>query len=522
MKVLRWAAGLAAAGLLAFGAAGARATEWVRADSEHFTLYSMLGEHTTRSYIHKLEAFRTLSNMLLGTDGGGPQVKFVIYLIKQDDMQTVRPAFSSHVGGVYFNCAEGTSAYAGENNFDLSEFDSEDESLITLFHEYSHYVMFQHARIYYPQWYVEGYAEFMSTADAGKGTISLGEASKMRTYVLSQDRWIGFDKVLDPDFGFTGDKHNDQWEITSFYAQSWLLTHYMLSDSDRAKKLNAYFERLGKGEAPLAAWEAATGIPVKDLSNLLRHYWGHMYYLKVPVADYPESGIAIAPVAANLQPFLFDRSLLTTCPDRGQGEAILARLTTQAPAIGKDLDFTLTLARAQLLYGKATDAEATLSPVIDAHGDSFEANYLMGRVYLKQAQAASGKDRGDLMDAARGFFVAAYKISRLDAPNLYYLAQSFADKPGFPDQNTVNAANGAHALAPGVAEYAAFDAFANLTTGKRDEAARLLQPMASDPHDQMHAERARKAIEAIKAGKPVNEVLAILNGADGPLPAPAH
>ena len=514
MKALRWAAALAATGLLALGATGARATDWIRADSEHFTLYSTLGEHDTRSYARKLESFRTLSNLLLGAADGGPQVKFVIYLIKQDDMIKVRPGFSSHVGGVYFNCGEGTSAYAGESNANVDAFDGEDDSLITLFHEYSHYVMFQHARTYYPQWYVEGFAEFMSTADPRNGTISLGESSKMRTYTLAADRWIDFAKVLDPDFGFAGDKKNDQWEIASFYAQSWLLTHYMLSDTTRAKALNAYFDRLGKGEAPIAAWEGATGIPVKNLAGLLQKYMDHMYFLKVPVPDYPESSIAVAPVAPAIQPFLFDRSLLTTCPDHEQGEAILARLAAQKASLGGNLDFNLTLARATLLYGKAEDAEAIMTGLIDANADSFEANYLMGRVYLKESHAATdAKARNDLVDAARGFFVAAYKINKLDAPNLYFLANSFSDKPGFPEQNALNAANGAHVLAPGVVEYAVFDAFANLMNGKRDEAAQLLQSMASNPHDHEHAERARKAIDAIKAGKPAHDVLAILNGA---------
>jgi len=513
MKALRWAAAVTAAGLLALGAASARATDWIRADSDHFTLYSTLGERDTRSYVHKLEAFRALSNMLLGDSGAGPQVRFVIYLIRQDDMIKVRPSFSNHVGGVYFNCNEGTSAYAGESNTDIDAFEGEDDSLITLFHEYSHYVMFQHARTYYPLWYVEGFAEFMSTADPGKSVISLGEASKMRTYTLAQDRWIDFAHVIDPDFGFAGDKHNDQWEIASFYAQSWLLTHYMLSDTGRAKALNAYFDRLGKGDAPIAAWETATGIPVKSLAGILQKYMDHMYFLKVPIPDYPDGGITVTPVAQDLQPFLFDRSLLTTCPEPDQGKAILARLEAQQPAAGKSLGFQLTLARARLMYGRTADAEAIMNGLIDAHGDSFEADYLMGRIYMKEAQeAANGKARDDLTDAARGFFISAYKINKLDAPNLYYLANSFSDKPGFPEQNTLNAANGAHALAPGVAEYAAFDAFANLTNGKRDDAAQLLQPMASNPHDREHAERARKAIDAIKAGKPVNEIMALLNG----------
>ena len=520
MKRLKWVATCVAAGVWAWSAASAQTTQWFKAESDHFTLYSAVDEATTRNSLKQLETFRTLSNMLLGAADTQAQPKFTVYLIKQNDIATLRPDMSKNIAGIYMECAEGAVAYGEDANLTLDNIDGEDESRIILFHEYSHYVMFHHARTYYPEWYVEGFAEFMSTADPGKDGVSLGVSSRMRTDTLTEAPWISFEKVLDPDFGFAGDKGNDQFEIDRFYAQSWLLTHYMLSDPTRAKALNAYIDRIGKGEAPVAAWDAATGIPVATLDRVLHGYLQHMFYIQVPVPAYPDTGVKIAPLAPELSAFALDQSLLRTCPAAPQGQAILARLNGLKATSGDSLDFKLTLARANLLYGKVEDAEAIVAGLIDAHADSFEANYLMGRVYLKESEtAATPKDRNDLVDAARGFFLAAYQIDKLDAPNLYYLAHSFSDKPGYPDQNTLVAANDAHTLAPGVDEYAAFAVFADLAHGKRDEAAQALLPMASNPHDLANAERARKAIEAIKAGKPTQEVLNLLREAKPPAPA---
>ncbi len=482
------------------------AGNWLKAESDNFVIYSNASEKRTRTYVKKLEAFRGLTNLLLGSADNAAKVKFDIVLLSDDDrMLQVRPNFSKNVAGVYFSCGEGVSAFSSLR--DGADVLDQDPSLVTLFHEYSHYIMFQHAKSYYPAWYVEGFADFLATADPDKGKISVGEPSRMRTWTLSEDRWISFEKVLKPTFGFAGDRNNNEWEISSFYAQSWLLTHYMLSDSTRAKALNAYFADVGKGADPVASFETHTGLKVKELATTLKRYRDKMYYLSLPMPDYSDAKIRTTTLPAETDSFILQRSLLTTCMTADQGKAVLGQLGARKAQLGGNLDYRLALARAHLLYGAAEDAEAEISPLVDAHPENPEVNYLMGRTYYRMAQTAKGQDRNDLIDAARGFFLAAYDINKLNPPNLYYLARSFENKPGFPDQNALNAAKGAHVLAPGVPDYAVFAAFASLSNGKRDDAIALLTPFVSNPHDRAQAERFQKAIDAIKAGRPTHEVM---------------
>lgn len=503
-------AALAAGLMLAAGSASAET--WIKAQSEHFTLYSNTSEGKTRTYIKALEQFRALTILLLGSSDTVAQPRFTLYVLKdQDQIRLVRPAFARQVAGIYFNCAEGDSAYSSvQTSGDV--FDDQDPSLIVLFHEYSHFVMFQHARTYYPPWYVEGFAEYLSTADPMKDKISIGEDNKWRSWTLAEDRQIPYARVLKPSFGFAGDKSNNAWEVESFYAQSWLLTHYMLSDTKRTKAVNAYFAEVARGADPVKSFEDTTGIKVSSLHDTLERYGRSMVYLNVPVPSYPDASITVARVAPNVGGYLLDRSLLTTCMQADQGKAVLARLQTQSAALPDDWDLKLAVARAQLLYDKAEAADATIGPVIDAHPESFEANYLIGRIYLKEAESASDKDRIALTDAARGFFITAYKLDKSNAANLYYLARSFQSEPGFPDTNAVNAANAAHIMAPSIAEYAIFDAFVNLSIGKRDEAVVMLTPYAGDPHNRAQAERMQKAIDAIKAGKTAGEIMRMMGG----------
>jgi hypothetical protein len=51
------------------GVSAHAAENWVRAESEHFVITSNTTEAKTVGYVQKLEAFHTLTNMLLGGAG---------------------------------------------------------------------------------------------------------------------------------------------------------------------------------------------------------------------------------------------------------------------------------------------------------------------------------------------------------------------------------------------------------------------------------------------------------------------
>jgi hypothetical protein len=489
------------------GVSAHAAENWVRAESEHFVITSSTTEAKTVSYVQKLEAFRTLTNMLLGGTGGTAQAKFQIYLLDDpEQMKVVRPNFADNVGGVYFHCSEGSSAYAKAPGYGQQQ-----DNLTILFHEYAHHVTFQHARTYYPAWFIEGFAEYLSTAYPARGSISIGETSTMRSYTLGTENWIGFDKILDPKFRVDGDKDADARTIWRFYAQSWLLAHYMLSDPARTKALYAYFTAVGGGGDPIASWESATGIKIDTLHRVLQRYSENMLFMNVPVADYPESSIRVTRLPKGSEHYVLKASLLTTCPTWEYGKTLLASIAAQKTALAGDPQYRLELAKAQLLFGELGEAETALTEIHAARPDDFAVNYLMGRVRFAQSERGEGAAKSERMDQARAFFIAAYRANKLDAPNLYYLARSFGNKPNYPDANVLNAADSAHYLAPAVWDYAFFDFLVNLLANRRDKAAAALAPLGNDPHNPAQAARVQKALEATKAGMDTNQVLKLLS-----------
>lgn len=283
-----FAAALIAATPIAHGA------EWKRLDSPHFTLTTNIGTAPATRYLEQLEAFCWLALQVLGADGKGAraQARFEIALMQgQAALKAVYPNLPDHAVGAYTYCAEGTLAvgsYEGRRR-------GQDFNQIVLQHDYAHHLMFQYATGGYPAWFVEGFAEYMATASAQEGQVSLGGMYHARSDTLLSGAWLPYEDVL--GWHLRPNPANDV-EVQFFYAQSWLLAHYMLSDGTRARALADYHARVAAGEDPVAAFEPATGIPVAELRKLLHAYSFGVPRFAVPADDLPRVRIEVTPLGA--------------------------------------------------------------------------------------------------------------------------------------------------------------------------------------------------------------------------------
>ncbi|MDP9123384.1 MAG: DUF1570 domain-containing protein, partial [Pseudomonadota bacterium] len=341
----------------------AQAANWSRVETAHFVITTDASARKVETYAQRIEAFRLVALMMLGADPTSTrtQGKFDIWLLRsQQQVQKLRPKFLQQMGGVYFTCEEGAIAYASVQ--EPWARDDSDAGLMTLLHEYSHHLMFQSARAWYPAWYVEGFADYMSTASMDEGRVSLGNPHPWRVRWLAQDRWLKFERVLAPQGLYAGDKVADEDDVQSFYAQSWVLAHYMLNDSERTRRFNAYFARVGAGEDPVAAFEPATGIPVSKLKQLLKRYLEEMPVIVIRNKDIPNVTAQASPLPEDTRDWLLNASLLRTCMGKPQGEQVLAQLRTQASApAGVSPELRLARDRAEILFGDAKAARDDLT-----------------------------------------------------------------------------------------------------------------------------------------------------------------
>lgn len=252
--------------------------EWRRATSKHFIVYSEGTEQSLHGFASRLERFDALlqyATKLKQRDANAPKLTIfalsgssAVRRAKGEDRRNVAGYYSARAGG---SIAVVPRASGGSSDYDL-------DAETTLFHEYTHHFMMQYFPSAYPAWYVEGFAEFYSTAEAGEdGKFSIGKPAKHRFYGLVLTAAIPVRMMFNA--------HNlkmDGEQTENFYGRSWLLTHYLHFDKERSGQLNSYINAIHTGTDPAKAAVDAFG-DLDDLDRDLKRYQNsrRMTYLQV-------------------------------------------------------------------------------------------------------------------------------------------------------------------------------------------------------------------------------------------------
>lgn len=486
-------------------APSAHADTWYRAESPNFLLYSNIDAAETRAYLEHLETFKYLADLLLGNsqrDAAAPS-RFTVYLVDSPNrFRAVFPKAGWYVSGFYYTCIEGAQAFVYAPQFYGARMDM---GLQTLLHEYSHHLMFSRMRRFYPSWYVEGFAEYLSTTKLQDGYYLIGVRRDGRAEQLSvTDRWVNYDVMLDPK-RFTEAVKNRKVDVFQYYAQSWITAHYMLSDSTRAKALTAYFDRIARGEDGSEAFKAETGMTTAQLRTEINSYRRKYDALRVKVPDMPETPITVARLPGERDDYLMEAAALRTCPKKSHGLELTEKLRALSAKRPGDDGLRLELNRAELLFGDAKAARAELESIVGKNPSSFDAHYLLGRSYFQDANGDSA-EHIDNRNKASEHFLEAYKLDKGHAANLYYLSLSM-DTGGTPSKSVVNAGTAAATFAPSVPEYALHAALVNLRAGDKNTAIRALQPFANNPHKLEYAAKVAALINDLRETEVISEAI---------------
>jgi tetratricopeptide (TPR) repeat protein len=457
--------------LAAAAAAQPAMAEWRRAESPHFVVYSEGREKPLRDYVNKLEVFDGLLRRehAVGPAEGQGQ-KLTIYLV--DDlagMRRVSPGVSRNVGGFYGAGTQDVYAVAQR------------EGEHTLLHEYVHHFMLQHRPYAYPAWLVEGVAEYWAPTDIANDAVVVGKFSEGRTRDLVGQPWIELQDLLRKrpmEF-----RHRE--EQAMFYAQAWLLTHYLARDEARRPQLRAYMKAVGEtGADPARAMETATGMSLRDLTTTLQAYLrGRIVSERFAVKGgrLPQAPMTVTVLPASADALLLENQALKRKLEPEEAKALLAKVRMEAPRHGNDRLARITLARAELAHGDRAKGEALLEAQLAASPDDAEALTMLG-VSLMDAGDAAPDRRAALYAQAEARLRTALKAEPKRYQTLYALARSRSVKPGYPTERDLETLLAAHELAPQVSGIRLRAAEALATRGRWDWVRSLMGPLINNPH----------------------------------------
>lgn len=471
------------------GASAARA-EWRKAESAHFVVYSDGGEDGLRAFTAKLEDFDALLRLFHGraADQGDAARKLDVYLVRSADQ--LRRAFPDAVSaaGVYSAGPADIFAVAIRKNQGLA-----DDAVL---HEYVHHFMLQHYPGAYPAWLIEGYAEYFMTADFQDKKILVGAPNGARVSNLLNGFWVSSSDLLTKR-----PRALSPQQSALYYGQAWLLTHYMLSDPERKRRLSAFVAATARGEDALEAWPKATGVAVDDLERVMRVYLRTGILTKTLVRDLPpEFPMVVTTLPPSAGDLLLEAQLAKRGPPKALGERLLKTVRVDAARYPGDRLATLTLAKVEADHGDRANADKLLADWIAAHPEDGEALRLAGESRLDAARALKDKPaeaKALIAEAAR-YFGRANKAQPDTYQTLYNFAKTRIDEPGFPSENTLNVLELTVQLAPQVSEIRMMAGKALAARGRYLDAYRVLEPVANNPHGGPISEAAADLLKSIR------------------------
>lgn len=468
---------------------------WHKASSKHFVIYSDDKPDKLRAYAERLERFDKAVRMIHGWDDPpiGDGNRITIYLLPSvSEIQSIYgKGDRGSVFGFYVNRYAGPVAFAPRNT-QRDEWGLQADSVF--FHEYGHHLMFQHFDRPYPNWYVEGFAEFIGTPSFGKdGSVSIGIAPKHRAWGLYSNEGMTTTQMLTSQ-----PKRMSGAQQESLYSRGWLLTHFFNLEPGRRPQLVKYFDQLAVGK-PMAAAATESFGDLKLLDKQLGEYLGRRMLTSINIAG---RALTIGPIDVRpLSPGAAEAIRWQMRSQRGVNAQTAPPVAARLRAIGArfpaDPFVQSALAEAEFDVGRHDAALAAAEAALKANPDSNHALIYKGRALMEQA--AAGKPA--LFGEARSTFIAANKMDPEDPEPLFLFFQSYVRAGERPTTNALAALHYASVLSPGDKGVRVASAVAYLNEQKYADARRQLLPVAYDPHGGERAALVRDAIDLIDGGK---------------------
>ena len=476
---------------------------WLRAESPLFVIYSEGKEAELREYTRRLEEYDGLLRTVTGTTQAPSPNKLTIYLVKDNkQLREVTPRVSDDVQGLYLALASGTIATAVRKDLGGKDWLSA-QSII--FHEYTHHFVYQYYPANYPNWTSEGLAEYFSGVTFKPKAVELGKFQMARVFPLKTRPWMPVAKLFNPPKTSEG--------MGMYYPESWLVTHYMMDDPDRQKKLTAFLEAVGRGEESEAAFQRIFNMGYTDFDKVMKDYLSKG---KVLIRQYPrrnaepEVTITALPASADKMLLVHARFMADSLTEQDDadmhfGHEDLIAVRKDAAKFPGDALALRTVAAAEMLYGDLAATDAALDQVLAKDPADVEALYLKAARYVVEGRDNPAQ-RKELLAKAKPIAGEIYKRDPNHYPALYLYALGALATSDKPSENTLNVLKLAHQLAPQVDEISLEAAVALSNAGDPVDARRLLELVAYAPHATQRSTYARALLSQVATGMTIEHV----------------
>lgn len=497
---------LVCASLLLCTRAGAAANNWRRVRSENFVVVSNASEAEARRSASRLEELRAIFSRLQGHDGFDVSLPVTVIIFQNDgDYEFFKPTYRGDlrrdVAGYFLS--------GPDINYITLSLDTGRDPHSVLFHEYVHaLVRNNYAGV--PLWLNEGLAQYYSEFELSKDRrqVSLGRQLTHRLDALAREEFLPLETLLSVEASSAHYQQHDKHPV--FYAQSWALVHYLLSDATGARQaqLARYLELVGAGTAVEESFRAAFKVDFGRMESELRAY--------ARAAHYRERSETFAAPVPLLDAKLDSRTLTDSEVQATLGDLLLhaGRTDDAEEYLARALKSDAALAPAHSSLGllrlkedRLSEARAHLERAIGVEPANHLAHFYYAEV-LRREGLETEKTVTGYAATTRLIRAELKKVIEL-APNFLeaYALLGLVDLERSPQvDETFALLKHAAALAPKRQEFNLLLAQLHLRREAFAPARQILELLAHDPRSARTRAEARALLERVTA----NEALAAL------------
>ena len=501
----------------------AEVSQWFRAESQHFVVYSDTREEDVTPLLDNLEKLDYLLRIYTQPAGKvePKEPKLTLYFhARLSGLVEIDGSAPADAMGMYSSCTSGVQGDGlhldripslGDGQLDKSPLN---DSLSYVFEAYARHFVYRHTDIRTPASFIDGFAQYFSSVRFSEQQMVVGRVPKsIGNYLKFLDdgrRYsLDYDDVLQSKLANSHNYGGAAGVRLEYEAKAWLLMHYMLSSDDNRKRMSRYLVLVGNGASPTVAFERAFGVKTGDLGNVMWRYGLRgMTVLRVAPQSLPSARISFRTLPKATGEFVLADAALKSCPGRQAGESLLKKVTALAARFPDDPLARLTWSRAQIDWGDPQQALSRLDADLRGDGANFEARYLAGMANLRLAAHSEGDTRRAFLQAAQQHLQRAHSLNPQSPEIAFALFKAEVAATEMPGDAVLQGVILAWQSAREVDALTRSAALAYAYTGRADEAYRALGTLAQDPHDEPMAQWAKQWRNRLEAGVARSDILA--------------
>ena len=345
--------------------------KWIKVNSKNFQLIGNAEEKDIQQVGVQLEQFREVFRRLLTNYNFISPVPTNVVVFK--DKLTFSEYKPVNTEGKRTEWAAGYFQSSEDSNYIVLTLEGKKADIYrTIFHEYIHFLVNnQIGRINVPPWFNEGLAEYYELTEIeGAKRVVLGKFDEKYLSLLRRNKLIPFETFINTDY-YSLYRQNKEGAVL-FYAQAWVLIHYLMHGDSGARslQLNKFIELIGAGGKSSESFQKTFQIDYATLESELKKYIERKSF-SVSVANFDGK-------------LIFDGEMRTTPVAEAESKAVLGDLLFHLNRLDES---TVHLEEALRLDANSVLANTSLGLVKIRQNDFTEATK-----YFEKALALNDKN----------------------------------------------------------------------------------------------------------------------------------